>query len=115
MSVSIEELVNKIKGLEDRITSLEKKLLDKSPAIEYPPNLDNPDFREALTEFINYRDEAKIKMTKVGLKRLLRKLSEHGSAIAIEALHISIDKGYRGVFPESVQPEERKSGGGGSW
>jgi len=50
MSKEIEGLLNKIKGLEDRITSLEKKLLDKSPAIEYPPNLDNPDFREALTQ-----------------------------------------------------------------
>ena len=113
MSEQTTELLNKIKGLEDRIASLEKKMLDKSPAIQYPPNLDNPDFREALTLFMDYREERKMKMTKVGLKRLLKKLSEHGSAIAIEAIHQAIDRGYRGVFPESVQPETSSNTGGG--
>ena len=114
MTTETTELLNRIKGLDDRIASLEQKMLDKSPAIQYPPNLDNTDFKQALTEFMDYRDERKMKMTKVGLKRLLKKLSEHGSAIAIEAIHIAIDKGYRGVFPESVQPESHNNTGG-SW
>ena len=59
-------------------------------------------FQESIKDFIQHRKEKGSKLTKVAASRLAKKLTNHPIQIATQALELSMENGWQGVFPESV-------------
>lgn len=58
------------------------------------------EFKEVWEDFIAHRKQAKHPLTQTAIKRIFNKLKSVDEQTAIKALDQSIEKGYRGVFPE---------------
>jgi len=71
----------------------------KRKKVDFPPELDTPEFAEAWAEWEQYRREKKAKLTPTTIKRQLAMLTKLGSDFAIEAISQSIEAGWTGVFP----------------
>ncbi len=74
---------------------------EETPPPPLPSNLDTPEFRKAIDEWMRYRVQAHKKLTPIGLTRLLAKLASLGSARAVRAIYHSIAQGYQGVYEEN--------------
>lgn len=68
--------------------------------IDFPPELDTPDFHLAWTSWEAHRREIKKKLTPTSTSRQLASLAAVGVANAIRAIETSIEKGWTGLFPE---------------
>ena len=88
-------------------SSTSKKKGDESPSqeeIEFPANLQTSQFRQAWSEFLNYRKAGKFKpLQPASIKAQLLKLSGMGHDTAIEAINDSIANGWQGIFPPKGQ------------
>lgn len=72
--------------------------------IEFPANLQTSQFRQAWSEFLNYRKVGKFKLLQpASIKAQLLKLSVMGHDTAIEAINDSIANGWQGIFPPKGQ------------
>ena len=72
--------------------------------IEFPANLQTSQFRQAWSEFLNYRKAGKFKpLQPASIKAQLLKLSGMGHDTAIEAINDSIANGWQGIFPPKGQ------------
>jgi hypothetical protein len=65
-------------------------------------------FATAWSEFATHRRELRHPMTPTAGRRLLTELAAVPEAQAVAALHESICRGWRGVFPNGRQPTEPK-------
>lgn len=65
-------------------------------------------FQESIKDFIQHRKEKGSKLTKVAASRLAKKLTNHPIQIATQALELSMENGWQGVFPESVSKGSAK-------
>ena len=92
-----------------------KKKGDESPGqeeIEIPSNLQTTQFRQAWSEFLDYRKAGKFKpLQPASIAAQLKQLSEMGHDIAVEAIATSIRNGWQGIFPPKGQitTEARKA------
>lgn len=79
-----------------------------------PLPFDTTAFRAAWSEFEQHRREIRHKLTPTSTRRLLKKLAEWGEARAIQALGLSVENGWRGVFEppppkgKPMEPEHAK-------
>jgi len=92
-----------------------KKKGDESPRleeIEFPASLQTSRFRQAWSEYLDYRKAGKFKLLQpASIKAQLLKLSEIGHDTAIEAITNSIANGWQGIHPPKKnhpQTEARK-------
>jgi uncharacterized protein (DUF2249 family) len=112
-------------NMRDRFAAIEKRLdaleaggvqAVKRDTTDYPPSLDNDQFKLVLSQFMADRKERGTPVTKLALQRIINKCTPYGWEISIKALHKSIDMGWKGVFPESVEADEGgPSNGKSSW
>jgi hypothetical protein len=73
---------------------------DEADAVEIPPRLDTPEFRQAWSEWHEDRRERRKRMTPRAERMQLDKLEPFGPDVAIKAIRESIANGWTGVFPE---------------
>jgi hypothetical protein len=59
-------------------------------------------FQESIRDFIQHRKEKGSKLTKVAASRLAKKLTKYSIQEATQALELSMENGWQGVFPESI-------------
>jgi hypothetical protein len=80
--------------------------------IEFPANLQTSRFRQAWSEYLDYRKTGRHKpLQPASVKAQLKKLSAMGHDIAIEAIANTIANGWQGIFPPKKnhsQTEARK-------
>ena len=89
-----------------------KKKTSKNLLMELLPNKwkDNQPFQESLQSYLTHRKEKRQTLTPEACKRLAKKLSKYSISTVITALDNSVDNGWTGVFPESVNKNTNKSG-----
>ena len=97
---------NKIKENKIRINKKEFSLLENLPN----KWKDNQPFQESLQSYLTHRKEKRQTLTPEACKRLAKKLSKYSISTVINALNNSVDNGWTGVFPESVNKNVNKSG-----
>lgn len=86
-----------------------RKVKAKPAPVEFPPELDTPEFREVWAAYVQFRSEQKFKplgATAVGQK--LKHFAEWGSVRAVAAIRYSMANGWQGIF------EENRNGSGGN-
>jgi len=102
--------IKNLKGLpiykENKLKKINKKKF--SPMEEFKAHLpkewiQDKLFMDALNDFCLHRKEKKNALTKISIKRLSNKLKEYPIAIAKMALEKTLENGYSGLFPESIQ------------
>jgi len=72
--------------------------------IEFPASLQTSRFRQAWSEYLDYRKASRLKpLQPASIKAQLLKLSEIGHDTAIEAINDSIANGWQGIFPPKGQ------------
>jgi hypothetical protein len=59
--------------------------------LEYPDNLNNSDFRNTFSDWLEYKHQKKQTYTKIGIKKLLTSLSKKEKEIGLEMLIEEID------------------------
>lgn len=67
-----------------------------------PIAIDTSEFRTVLAEFAEYRKQIDKPLTTLARKKLLNRLEKYGVAVGIEAMNLSIENGWQGVFPDKV-------------
>lgn len=67
-------------------------------------------FQKSWNEFTSHRKEIKRPLTTIAVKRLVTKLTKYDVETAILALDKSIDNCWTGVFPESIDNENKVRG-----
>ena len=67
-------------------------------------------FLKAWTEFVAHRREMKHPLTERAADLILRKLKKFSVEVGVEAINRSISSGWRDVFPEKVQAQQRSYG-----
>lgn len=72
-------------------------------AMDLPTNLQTDEFREAWEMWAQHRREKKCSLTPTSAKMQLKKFSQFGPEIAIQAIEQAIEKGWQGCFPEKIQ------------
>ena len=73
---------------------------EREEEIEFPASLQTSRFRQAWSEYLDYRKAAKFKpLQPASIKAQLLKLSEMGHDTAIEAITSTIANGWQGIFP----------------
>ena len=77
---------------------------EREEEIEFPANLQTSQFRQAWGGFLDYRKAGHLKLLQpASIKAQLKKLSEMGHDIAVEAINQSIANGWQGIFPPKGQ------------
>lgn len=69
----------------------------------------NEEFQNLLTEYYTHRKEKKVPLTNTAWKRLATKLQKYSLKDACEALEVSLENGWTGVFPESLRKNTSNS------
>lgn len=72
----------------------------------------HPVFCLRLGEFVAERFKSGRKMTEEAAHRLAVKFAKHDPETCATALETSLDRGWTGVFPESVKGDQRRGSGG---
>ena len=67
-------------------------------------------FLKAWNEFVEHRREIKHPLTERAADLILRKLKKFSVEVGVEAINRSISSGWRDVFPEKVQAQQRSYG-----
>ena len=67
-------------------------------------------FLKAWSEFVAHRREMKHPLTERAADLILRKLKKFSVEVGVEAINRSISSGWRDVFPEKVQAQQRSYG-----
>ena len=67
-------------------------------------------FLKAWSEFVEHRREMKHPMSERAADLILRKLKKFSVEVGVEAINRSISSGWRDVFPEKVQAQQRSYG-----
>jgi hypothetical protein len=67
-------------------------------------------FLKAWSEFVAHRREIKHPMSERAANLILRKLKKFSVEVGVEAINRSISSGWRDVFPEKVQAQQRSYG-----
>ena len=80
----------------------------KKVVVEFPSNLDTPEFKNTWKEWECYRTETKKKLTPSTVKKQLKMLSEYTAPEAVVIIEKSIRNGWQGLFPERNQQESPK-------
>lgn len=76
----------------------------------FPTNYqENKNFQTAINEFIIHRKEKGKTLTELSCKKLANRLITFPIPICIEALNASVENGWTGVFPESIQQKQKDS------
>lgn len=83
-----------------KYSSLNKELFKET--IKESAFFSNSEFWAAWDEFEAHRREKRKPFTEVSAKRTAAKLGKYPVLIAIEALNTAVDRGWTGVFPESI-------------
>ena len=65
---------------------------------------DNHTFQNSLEDFTIHRRQKGSLLTPIARNRIANKLIKHDLQIAVEALRLSVENGWTGVFPESIKP-----------
>lgn len=78
-----------------------------SGGIELPAALDGPGFREAWSDWKNYRRKKRKPVTEIAEREQLKDLARYGHEIAIEAIRTSIRSDWQGLFPEKIKNATR--------
>jgi hypothetical protein len=79
--------------------------------VEFPPELDTPDFRTAWGEWKAERARKKVRpYTPKGEAAQLDRLAPHGPTAAAAAIAESIAQGWQGLFPEKHTPPRASRG-----
>ncbi len=91
----------------------DSKIDSKKTILENLPNewIKNRTFKKSLRSYLIHRKEKKQPLTQEACKQLAKKLSKHSIEIAITALDNSTSNGWTGVFPESINNNQRKDQG----
>jgi len=85
---------------QERTTRKEPRTKSKRPRpedVQVPAALDTPDFRTAWAEWLAYRRERKLTLSRRTLAGQLRKLETLGPMEAVKEIQASIDNGYQSV------------------
>jgi hypothetical protein len=64
------------------------------------PEMDTDSFRRALTEYLAYRKEKGRTYKKLGLQKLITRMTQLGEKRAIAAIEYSMANGWDGIFEE---------------
>ena len=92
------------------VTVKSKELVKpKKENLIIPEYLNTPSFIEAWDYYVDNRTKMKAKMTHRAKELALKKLSKYPVDVAIEALELSVENGWKGVFPESVMRERKRN------
>jgi len=81
------------------VKAIYEKFLDYLP----PSYQQHDQFMRAVHDFILHRKQIKKPLTPIALKRLGRKLRKYDLPTCTEALSLSVENGWTGVFPESIK------------
>jgi len=84
-----------------------------TPLIQFPEEIDSPEFRAAWSEWRTHRKEIKHALTPTQERRSLKQLAEWGPVRAIAAIQWSISKGWQGIFEEKQDDKRRSAIGPG--
>lgn len=75
--------------------------------VQLPPELDTTDFRQAWSDWEQYRAQRNSKLTKITVQRQLAKLcrwaDEYGPDYAVSVLDQSMDHGWLGIWHLKIQ------------
>ena len=96
-------------------TETETEIPPKSPKgdepLEFPAALDTERFRAKWAEYEAHRRESRYKkLTERSVRMQLASLADHGEAIAIAAIDLTMANGWRGIFPEKVAEMRSRPG-----
>ena len=88
----------------------------KAEDVPIPAGLDSPKFREAWAEWLAYRRERRLTLSRRTLAAQLDKLAEWGTRGALDAIRASISNGWAGIFnqqgKENGKPNRTGAGPG---
>lgn len=89
-------------GAQRRIKGRKEEGKEEPPTgvqgVELPPELDNPEGREAVELWLSYKKERHEAYKPIGLRELVRELAGMGGARALAAVRHSMAKNWAGVF-----------------
>jgi hypothetical protein len=108
--IASQRLTSKVK--QKPTPSSSSSNIERGEEIEFPANLQTSQFRQAWSEYLDYRKTGRHKpLQPASVKAQLKKLSEMGHDTAIEAINNSIANGWQGIFSPKKnhsQTEARK-------
>jgi DNA-binding MarR family transcriptional regulator len=87
-------------------TKIKKKPFSISEIVnefKIPPDFNNAKFHELLLEYKEHKKEIKSPLTERALKMTVKKLINYPFSTVIEAIETAIEKGWKGVYPESIK------------
>lgn len=101
----------KDKELEESKNVPSSKKPTKEPIeIEYPPSLDNDEFKVAWGDWMVFRAEIKKKLTPTTIRKQLTQLEKMGVHNAIASLEQSMKNGWQGLFEVKANGSGLKNG-----
>lgn len=71
---------------------------------------DSPEFRKAWLDFREHRKQIKAPLTVLGATRLLSKCQRFGEPTALESIDLSIENGWKGLFPPKSNGNGKSDG-----
>lgn len=94
---------NKTPGAANAAGSDNEPPKDSSPVDQLPPELDQPAFHAAWSEWIAYRKERRLTTRERTMSAQLHSLAPLGPSAAVECVRASIRNGWQGLFPEKCK------------
>jgi predicted phage replisome organizer len=94
--------LDKIRLEKDNINTKEH-LAKKDVKIEIPDSLQFDDFLSTWSDWLNYRKEIKKTLSATGQSRLLKKCEQEGINRSIEAMSLSMENGWQGLFWDKLK------------
>ncbi len=67
---------------------------------DLPLNLQTADFIRAWFQWVQYRTEAKKRISQRACSAMLNKLASYGPVVAVKAIHRAMENDWQGLFPE---------------
>jgi hypothetical protein len=80
--------------------NISKDNISKGKVVDFPSNLNTPEFLQKWDEWEVFRKESRKKLTPSTKKKQLKLLSEFSIDDAMAAIDLSIQNGWQGLFPE---------------
>jgi len=99
-----------IKDKKDAIAPSSRKREIDYHSLAQESGFEDDMFLKAWTEFVAHRREMKHPLTERAADLILRKLKKFSVEVGVEAINRSISSGWRDVFPEKVQAQQRSYG-----
>lgn len=75
----------------------------KVKGADIPDYMESPEFKTAWAEWIQHRIEIRHKLTPSTIRMQLKKFMKYHEEEAIDTIHLSIEKGWQGLFPERIK------------